>query len=201
MFVIFCLLRAMIRYSAISLLQRFVYSSSQPAIVWSKEKNMMNFSGHTFGHYYLQERIGGGGYADVYKALDIFLRRHVAVKVLKARVNPNDLQDVLRNAQEARTAARLKHPHIVAIIDFNIQGDIPYIVMEYAKNGSLRHMYPRGEPLACETIIDYVWQITEALTFTHAHGIVHQDVKPENLLLSDNNEVLVSDFGTVAFIQ
>jgi hypothetical protein len=185
----------------ISLLQHFVCSSSQPAIVWRKEKDVTNFSGHYFGHYYLQRRIGSGGYADVYKALDIFLNRYVAVKVLKVRVDPGDRQEVLRNAHEARIAARLKHPRIVHIIEFNIHYDIPYIVMEYAQNGSLRRFHRAGEPLPWHTIIYYARQITEALVFIHAHGIIHQDVKPENILLSDDYEIFVGDFGTVAFIQ
>ncbi len=162
---------------------------------------MTNFSGHYFRHYYLQKRIGSGGYADVYKALDIFLDRYVAVKVLKVRVNPNDLQAVHQNAREARIAANLRHPHIVGVIEFDIHYDIPFIVMEYAENGSLRRIHRAGDRLPWETIIDYVRQITEALTFIHAHGIIHQDVKPENILLGDNYEILVSDFGTVAFIQ
>jgi len=162
---------------------------------------MEDFSGQYLGHYYLQKRIGGGGYADVYKAMDIFLHRRVAVKVLKMRVDPDDLQDILESASEARTVAHLKHPHIVAVIEFNIHGDIPYIVMEYAKNGSLRGIHPRGERLEWETIMHYVQQITEALTFIHSHSIIHLDIKPDNLLLGDNNDVLVGDLGTVAFIQ
>lgn len=162
---------------------------------------MTNFSGHYFGHYFLQRRIGSGGYADVYEAKDVFLDRYVAVKVLKVRVNPSDLREVIRNAREARTTARLRHPHIVGVIEFNIHRDIPYIVMEYAKNGSLRHVHRVGESLPEDTIIHYLRQITEALNFIHANGIIHQDVKPENMLLGDNNEILVSDFGTVAFIQ
>jgi serine/threonine protein kinase len=160
-----------------------------------------NFSGHYFGHYYLQRRIGSGGYADVYKALDIFLNRYVAVKVLKVRVDPSDRPEVLRNAHEARIAAHLKHPHIVHVIEFNIHQNIPYIVMEYAQNGSLRRFHRAGEPLPWDTIIHYARQVTEALAFIHARGFIHQDVKPENILLSDDNEILVSDFGTVAFIQ
>lgn len=162
---------------------------------------MTNFSGHYFGHYYLQRRIGSGGYADVYKALDIFLNRDVAVKVLKVRVDPNDRHEVLRNAREARITVRLKHPHIVHVIEFNIHHNIPYIVMEYAQNGSLRRFHRAGEPLPWVTTIYYARQITEALAFIHSHGIIHQDVKPENILLSDDYEILVSDFGTVAFIQ
>ena len=162
---------------------------------------MTNFSGHYFRHYYLQKRIGSGGYADVYEALDIFLNGNVAVKVLKVQVDPNDLQAVLQNAREARIAASLVHPHIVSVIEFDIHNNIPFIVMEYAKNGSLRRIHHAGEPLLWETIIHYVQQVTEALTFIHNHGIIHQDVKPENMLLDNNHEILVSDFGTVAFIQ
>ena len=152
------------------------------------------------GHYCLYERTGSGGNADVFYAIDVLLQREVAVKVFRTRVNPHDYNSVNVYILEARTLARLNHPHIVRVIEFNISDDIPYIVMEYAQ-GSLRDIHPLGEHLSWETILHYLEQITDALTFIHQHDIIHRDIKPANLLMSENGEILISDFGTVALLQ
>ena len=162
---------------------------------------MLDFTGKVFGSYKLLRFIGHGGYATVYEAVHIWLGEHVAVKVLNMRVNPRNTQEVRKSLSEALIANRLKHPHIIPIIDCNIQNGIPYIVMPYVKNGSLRRVHAEGVPLPLDTVIGYVRQIAETLTFVHSHNLIHQDVKPENMLLGDNGNILLSDFGTVGFIQ
>jgi serine/threonine protein kinase len=153
----------------------------------------MNYSGSQFGQYRLMRRIGRGGFADVYEAWDIHLARVVAVKVLRGQLP----QQFLR---EARLLARLDHPHIVRVVEFNIHNNIPYCVMAYAQ-GSLDQRHPSGEILLLELVIQYIWQIADALTYLHNQGFVHLDVKPGNLLLGKEGEILLADFGIAALIQ
>ena len=136
--------------------------------------NMRNRS--DLGHFRLLEHVGSGGYADVYRALDLYLQREVAIKVFKAHINPRNTRAVKRQTFEGRILVRLRHPHIVHIIDFGIEGTTPYSVMEYAKNGTLRDAHPLGTRLEWDTILNYLEQITEALTFIHLHNIVHQEI-------------------------
>lgn len=153
------------------------------------------------GHFCLYDHIGHGGYADVYYAIDLYLEREVAIKVFHTPVNPRNHRAVEVHAREARTLLQLRHAHIIGVIDFNIDNMTPYIVMEYAQNGSLRDIHPLGDRLDWDTILDYLAQITDALTFIHMHDVVHLDIKPANLLMNEQNEILVGDFGTVAFLQ
>src|SRR5437868_3625208 len=134
----------------------------------------MNYSGHWFGHYRLNRRIGKGGSADVYEGWDRYLGRRVAIKVLKGELAEHARVSLLR---EARTLARLDHPHIIRIIELDIHNNIPYLVMTYAPNGSLRQKHPYGEVLSMDIIMDYVWQISDALSYLHSQGIIHQDIK------------------------
>src|SRR6266516_5223893 len=98
---------------------------------------------------------------------------------------------------EARTIARLEHPHILRVLDFGIDGYTPYLVMNYAPNGTLRQRHPKGSILPLATIISYVRQLTEALQYAHQQKLIHRDIKPENMLLGRHNEILLSDFGFV----
>ncbi len=162
---------------------------------------MTDYSGKVFGSYKLLRPIGSGGNADVYEARHIWLKNHVAVKVLNIRVNPRDSQAVRKSLREALIANRLRHPHIIPILDCNVQNGIPYIVMPLVRNGALSQVYGREICLPWDTLIDYIRQATEALTALHAQGFIHGDIKPQNLLLQENGNLLLGDFGTVAFIQ
>jgi serine/threonine protein kinase len=166
-----------------------------------KEKNMTDFTGKIFGSYKLLHVIGRGGYASVYEAVHTWLGTHVAVKILDIHVNPRNIRAIRRSLKEALIANYLKHPHIIPILDCNIHHGIPYIVMPYMKNGSLCQVYPEGVPLPWATIIEYVRQVAETLTFIHANNFIYQDVKPENMLVGDDGSIFLSDFGTVIFIQ
>ncbi len=97
--------------------------------------------------------------------------------------------------QEARSIARLRHPHIVTIFDFDVNGDVPFLVMEYAPNGTLRQRHPRGSRLSPTNVLSYLRQITGALQYAHDQRLVHRDVKPENMLIGERDEILLSDFG------
>ncbi len=94
---------------------------------------------------------------------------------------------------------QLAHPNIVRVLDFAMDDDQPYLVMDYAPNGSLRERHPAGSRVPMHTIITYVSQVASALQFAHDKGFVHRDIKPENMLLGTRSEVLLSDFGISVF--
>ena len=155
--------------------------------------------GQQIGNYRLVRLIGHGGFADVYLGEHQYLKTPVAIKLLQAKVIRKDTrQDFL---QEAQTIARLLHPHIVRVTDFGVQRKTPFLVMEYAPNGTLRQRHPMGTILPLTTLLPYVRQIAAALQYAHDAGVIHRDVKPENMLVGRNNEILLSDFGVAMSIQ
>ena len=155
--------------------------------------------GQQIGNYRLVSLIGYGGFAEVYLAEHVYLKTHVAIKVLQTTVvSPSDMESFLK---EAQTIAHLLHPHIVRVMDFGLhEGKIPYLIMDYAPNGSLRKLHPKGIPLPLPLVITYVKQTADALQYAHDEKFVHRDVKPENMLLGRQNEVLLSDFGIACFL-
>ena len=150
------------------------------------------YLGKQLGNYRLTQLLGWGGFAEIYLGEHVHLGTPAAIKVLKARLTEEEI-DQFRN--EARTIITIEHPHIVRVLDFGIEGQIPFIVMSYAPNGSLRKLYPAGTRLPLATVVSYVKQIADALQHVHEMRIVHRDIKPENMLLGRNNEVLLTDFG------
>src|SRR5205807_8157935 len=109
--------------------------------------------------------------------------------------------DIEPSRNEARTIARLEHPHIVRVFDFGLQDNTPFLVMSYAPNGTLRELHPRGTRLPLATIVSYIKQIAPALQFAHDQKLIHRDIKPENLLVGRNKEILLSDFGIALMAQ
>ena len=156
--------------------------------------------GQQLGNYRLIRLIGQGGFADVYLGRHIHLNTQAAIKILQMRLIGSDLQ-LFHN--EARTIANLVHPHIVRILDFDIEDSTgtPYLVMDYAANGTLRQRHPRGTPVPVANILHYVKHVASALQYAHDRKLIHRDVKPENMLLGQNNEVYLSDFGLVLEAQ
>ncbi len=150
------------------------------------------------GHYMLVRLLGQGGFADVYLGEHIHLKTLAAVKVLHSRLGDDDVQQFTR---EAQTVARLLHPHIVRVLDFGVENGFPYLVMDYAPNGTLRNKYPRGSRLSLATVVALTRQIAEALQYAHEQRLIHRDIKPENVLLGRNSEVLLSDFGIALVLQ
>ena len=110
-------------------------------------------------------------------------------------------EDVEKFRSEARLLVRLEHPHIVHVLDFGVEENIPFLVMTYAPNGTLRTLYPRGTQLPLATIISYVKQIAPALQYAHYRKVIHRDIKPENILLGVHNEILLSDFGIATVVH
>jgi len=157
-------------------------------------------------NYKIKKRIGSGGMSTVYLAHDIRLDRDVAVKVLKIdpRLGLNEAgkrEIILRFQQEAKAAARLNHPNIVSIHQVGRQGDQYYIVMEYLDGSSLGQRMKSGERNAVETILKWMDQICDGLHFAHEHGVIHRDIKPDNLILLKNGTIKVTDFGIARLEQ
>lgn len=158
---------------------------------------MQDLTGQQFGEYLLIRCLGKGSYGEVYLGQHLEEHSQVAIKVLY-ETTPVSLD---RFRQEARTIARLQHPHIVKLLGFDAEQGIPYLVMDYAPNGTLRDRHPVGTQLPFSSVISYVKQIAEALQYAHEQYLIHGHIKPENLLLGSNNEVLVTDFGISVFVE
>jgi serine/threonine protein kinase len=154
---------------------------------------MANRVGEQFGNYRLIGLLGRGGFAEVYLGQHLRLSNtQVAIKILYSQLAADGEDNFQR---EANTIASLVHPHIVRVLDFDVKDGVPFIVMDYAPNGSLRQRHPRGTPLPLSTVIAYVQQIASALQYAHDQKLIHRDVKPENMLIGRQNEILLSDFG------
>ncbi len=154
--------------------------------------------GQQLGNYQLMRVLGSGGFADVYLGEHIHLGTQAAIKVLTTRLTNEDIEGF---RTEARTIARLKHPAIVRVLEFGVENGVPFLVMDYAPNGTLRSLHSRGSQLSLVTILPYVKQVADALHYAHEQKLVHRDVKPENMLLGDRSEVLLSDFGIATVAQ
>lgn len=145
------------------------------------------------GRYELEELTGSGGMSRVYVARDRQLGRRVAVKILHERLS-DDSEYVDRFRREARAVARLNHPHIVTVIDRGESDGRQYIVFEHVEGENLKELVARTGPLPVRRAIDLAIQIARALSFAHANGVVHRDVKPQNVLIRDGS-AKVTDFG------
>lgn len=144
--------------------------------------------------YELLEKIGEGGMAIVYKARCRILDRIVAVKVLKEEFARDD-NFVLRFRTEALAAASLSHPNLVNIYDVGQQDNCYYIVMEYVQGETLKDLIEREAPLPVEKAVDIAIMICDGLHHAHEKGIIHRDIKPHNVLITDSGIVKVADFG------
>ena len=144
------------------------------------------------GRYRLLRRIGSGGMADVWLAEDPHLQRRVALKILHRRF-AQDREFVERFRREAEAAAGLSHPNIVAVFD---RGDIEgtyYIAMQLLEGRSLKELIDQG--LTPEQSVGLIRQVLEAAGFAHRHGVVHRDLKPQNVIVDDEGKATVTDFG------
>ena len=148
--------------------------------------------GQQLGNYRLTRLLGKGGFAEVYLGEHVYLKSRAALKVLQAQLSEQEAANFVR---EAQTLAHLSHPHIVRVLDFAVQDGTPFLVIEYAAHGTLRHRHPKGTLLPLETIVLYVQQAAAALQYAHDRRLIHRDVKPENLLLNERFDILLSDFG------
>jgi serine/threonine protein kinase len=148
--------------------------------------------GQQSGNYRLVGLLGQGGYAEVYLGQHVRLDLQAAIKVLHTHLTDSEAEHF---QQEAQTIARLAHPSIVRVFDFDVQDGVPFLVMDYAPNGSLRQRYPKGSLVPLPVIVSSVKQVAAALQYAHDKKYIHRDVKPENMLIGHHQEVLLSDFG------
>ena len=155
--------------------------------------------GTQVGDYQVVELLGSGGMGEVYRAHDLRLGREVAIKVLPALLS-RDSERLRRFEQEARAAAALNHPNILAVFQMGTYEDMPYIVSELLEGMTLRSHLQRG-PLLERAALDYAQQIARGLAAAHEKGIVHRDLKPENLFVTNHELVKILDFGLAKLVR
>src|SRR5512136_646048 len=146
---------------------------------------MADLTGQTLGKYQVLDRLGRGGMADVYKGYQPGLDRYVAIKVMHAHLS-DDPSFITRFRREAKSVAELHHPNIVQVFDFDVQGDVYYMVMEYIEGGETlklrlqRLALEQGKRLSVEQILDLMIKLADALAYAHDRGMIHRDIKPAN---------------------
>lgn len=158
---------------------------------------MASYIGLRLGSYQLQRLLGQGGSAQVYLGEHIFLKTFAAIKILHTQLSQREQEKFL---YEARVIAHLEHPHIVRLLDYGVEQGVAFLVMSYAPNGTMRQRYPRGSILPLPQVLAYTGQIASALTYSHSEHVIHRDLKPDNLLIGRQKEVLLSDFGIAVVI-
>src|SRR5256714_457182 len=146
------------------------------------------------GRYELEELVGTGGMSSVFKARDTLLERHVALKILHQHFTEDD-EYVERFRREARAVASLSHPNIVTVIDRGEHESKQFIVFEYVDGENLKRLIERRGPAPVETALELALQVARGLSFAHQQGLVHRDVKPQNVLLNGDCQAKVTDFG------
>ncbi|HSO01557.1 MAG TPA: protein kinase, partial [Gaiellaceae bacterium] len=146
--------------------------------------------------YELKEMVGSGGMSSVYRAFDTLLERHVALKILHEQFGGDD-EHVERFRREARAVAQLSHPNIVTVIDRGEEDGRQFIVFELIDGENLKELVERGGPLPVRRVLELGLEVGRALAFAHAQGLVHRDVKPQNVLLGGEGVAKVTDFGIV----
>ena len=150
--------------------------------------------------YELGEQLGSGGMSSVYRAFDTQLERYVALKILHDRYG-SDQDHVDRFRREARAVAQLSHPHVVTVIDRGEEGGRQFIVFELVDGEDLKALVERGGPLPVRRVLELGLEIGAALAFAHGQGLVHRDVKPQNVLLDAEGRAKVTDFGIVRSLE
>jgi serine/threonine-protein kinase len=169
------------------------------------QTNMTNdlWLGKQLGPYKILSLIGKGGTGRVYKARHVILEREAAIKILRADLDTDDKYHE-RFLKEARTIAKMRHPHIVQLYDFGLSQETYYMVMEYIAgqglDAKLKATHASGRLLPGVAVWRIIKQMSEALSYTHERGVIHRDVKPANVLLSQDGNVVVSDFGVAKLL-
>ena len=146
------------------------------------------------GRYELKHVVGTGGMSSVYCAFDTLLERNVALKILHDQYG-DDEEYVERFRREARSVAQLSHPNIVTVIDRGDEDGKQFIVFELIEGDNLKELVERGGPLPVRRTLELGLEVGRALAFAHGQGLIHRDVKPQNVLLNDEGRAKVTDFG------
>ncbi len=160
---------------------------------------MAEFIGQMIGPYRIIEQIGLGGMATVYKAYQASMDRYVAVKVLP-RQFAEDPSFVGRFEQEARTIAKLEHPHILPVHDYGEQEGVTYLVMRFVGGGTLKDLITGRGPLSSDEMLRIMEQVGGALGYAHSQGVIHRDIKPSNVLIDSRGDCFLTDFGIARLV-
>lgn len=160
---------------------------------------MEDMTGKQLGPYHIVSPLGEGGMAAVYKAYQPAMERYVALKILP-RHFANDPQFIARFQQEAKTLAKLQHPHILPVHDFGESEGYTYIVMPFVEGGTLADLL-KGQPLSLLQIRNIISQVGMALDYAHSRGLIHRDVKPSNILMDESGNCLLTDFGLAKIVE
>ncbi len=156
----------------------------------------MLFRGQTLGKYRIVTPLGSGGFGTVYLAEDTWIDKKVAIKV--AHKQTTDFGELLK---EPRLLAALGHPNIVSVITAEKQDNVFFIVMEYIPGETLENIIARDGALELSRALDYTCQIANAVDHAHRQNVIHRDLRPANVLVSDNDVLKVADFGTSRFLE
>lgn len=150
---------------------------------------------HFMDRYQIVSKLGSGGTAVVYKAIDTVLNREVTVKILQSQFTSNQ-KFVMRFRKEAQAIAALSHPNIVSVYDVGSseEGE-PYLIMEYVEGRTLKDVINKLGPLSLDRSLDYIHQILAGLNHAHSYGVVHRDIKPQNIMITPEGRVKIMDFG------
>ena len=146
------------------------------------------------GRYRITARIGHGGMAEVYEANDAFTKKVVAIKLMREEVKNNPV-NFTRFSNEASIAASLNHPNIVKVYNHGVIQGSPYIANEFIKGQNLKEVLDFRAALPITEALDYMIQLSDALYYAHQHGIVHRDVKPDNIYVMGDGTIKLGDFG------
>jgi tRNA A-37 threonylcarbamoyl transferase component Bud32 len=188
--------------------QQITTSSDQPSAPTG------DLTGRTLGSYRVLEPLGRGGMAEVYKGYHPLLDRYVAIKVLHSHFSA-DAQFAERFQREAATVAKLRHPHIVQVYDFGLHDGVSYMAMEFIAGLTLKErlsaLRTNSQPMTITEAVGITREVASALDHAHAHGLVHRDVKPANILLReitldgetrpDHGEAILTDFGIAKILE
>ncbi|MBK7317916.1 bifunctional serine/threonine-protein kinase/formylglycine-generating enzyme family protein [Candidatus Villigracilis affinis] len=163
---------------------------------------MQNIIGQSLGRYQILEQLGEGGMATVYKAYDTRLDRYVAIKVIRNDLfGPTLLERMLKRFErEAKALAKLSHPNIVKVLDYGEHNGAPYLVLEYLPGGTLKGQV-MGKPIPWQEAVRLLLPIAGALDYAHEQKIIHRDVKPANILLTEKGQPMLSDFGIAKILE
>jgi serine/threonine-protein kinase len=162
---------------------------------------MNSLSGQSLGRYHLIEKLGEGGMAVIYKAFDTRLECEVAVKVIRMeRLAPEIVNTTLKRFErEAKAVAQLTHPNIVKVSDYGEENGVPYLVMPYLAGGTLKQIL--GKPIPYMKAARLLAPVADALQYAHEHKVVHRDVKPSNILITESGAPMLTDFGIARILD
>jgi serine/threonine protein kinase len=167
----------------------------------SRKGEMADLVGKNIGRYHVVEQLGQGGMATVFKAYDTRLERDVAIKVIRTgAITPDMLPELLKRFErEAKALAKFTHPNIVPIIDYGEYEGAPYLVMAYLPGGTLKEI--TGKVMGYRQAARLLLPIARALEFAHKRNVIHRDVKPANILITEEGEPMLSDFGIAKILE